>query len=186
MTGRLAGVMIQDASITTTQLANNSVGHAQMTDNSVGNDEMRNNSVGTDEIIDLAVTTAKVADEAITTAKIAPTARPSFTQVYTSSQLTISNAGGGTLGHGLATAPTLIEVFLVCTTAELGYSIGETIVWGTFWQSQERGLAVSYDATNLYYRYVAQATPFSYVNKSSGASSALTNANWRAVIRAWA
>lgn len=169
-----------------TGIADNAVGHAQMTDNSVGNDEMRNNAVGTAEIIDGAVTTAKVADEAITTAKIATAARPRFTQVYTSSQLTISNAGGGTLGHGLATAPTLIEVFLVCITAEQGYSIGETIVWGTFWQSQERGLALSYDTTNLYYRYVAQATPFSYVHKTTGASAALTNANWRVVIRAWA
>lgn len=169
-----------------TGIADNAVGHAQMVDNSVGNDEMRNNAVGTAEIIDGAVTTAKIADDAITTAKIATAARPQFTRVFTSSQQTISNAGGATLAHGLTVAPAMIEVFLVCITAELGYSIGETIVWGTFWQSQERGLAVSFDSTNINYRYVAQATPFSYVHKTTGASAALTNANWRVVIRAWA
>lgn len=110
---------------------------------------------------------------------------PAFVNEYVSAEQTISNAGTGTLAHGLGAIPKLVQIRLVCKTAELGYSIGDEIVWGTFFQAQDRGLTVAVDATNIVYRYAAQATPFSYLNKTTGASSALTNGNWRVVVRAW-
>lgn len=145
------------------------------------------------------IQTAGLADGAVTANKLAstldlssktitlPTANtPVFTKSFTSSELTISNAGGGSIAHSLGAVPKLIQVLLICKTAEQGYSIGDTVVWGTFWQAQDRGLSVGGDSTNITYRYAAQATPFSYLNKSTGASNALTNANWRVIIRAWA
>lgn len=145
------------------------------------------------------ISTSGIADGSITADKLAstlnlsgktitlpPANTPAFTREFTSSELTIANGGGGTIAHGLGAAPKLIQVLLICKTAEQGYSIGDTVVWGAFWQAQDRGLSVGGDATNIAYRYAAQNTPFSYLNKSTGASSALTNANWRVIIKAWA
>lgn len=109
-----------------------------------------------------------------------------FSKEYVSAEQTISNAGGATLAHGLSVAPKFIQVRLVCKTAENGYSINDEVIWGTTYQGSDRGVAVALDATNIIYKYINGATPFSYFNKSTGATTPLTNANWRMVIRAWA
>ena len=145
--------------------------------------------ISTSGIVDGSITAAKLAGTLNLSGKTItlPAANtPALTKEFTSSELTIANGGGGTIAHGLGVVPKLIQVLLICKTAEQGYSIGDTVVWGTFWQSQDRGLSVGGDATNITYRYAAQATPFSYLHKSTGASDVLTNANWRVIIKAWA
>lgn len=111
---------------------------------------------------------------------------PVFTKSFVSAEQTISNAGTAALAHSLGEAPKLVQVRLVCKTAELGYSINDEIVWGTVFQAFDRGVSISVDATNVTYRYANQSTVFSYANKSTGAVGALTNGNWRMVVRAWA
>lgn len=111
---------------------------------------------------------------------------PAFTKSYASAEQAISNAGAGTLAHGLGGMPALIQARLICKTAEQNYSIGDEILLGTQDQTSDRGVSIKADATNITYRYVNSATPFSYPNATTGAIAALTNANWRLVIRAWA
>lgn len=111
---------------------------------------------------------------------------PAFTRSFVSSELTITNGGGSSVAHGLGQAPKIVQIRLVCKTAELGYSINDEVVFGTLFQGFDRGVAVFPDATNIGYRYANQANVFSYANKSTGAINALTNSNWRMVIRAYA
>lgn len=116
-----------------------------------------------------------------------PTANtPALVPSYTSAEQTISNAGTGTLTHGLGSMPKLVQLRLVCKTAEAGYSIGDEILWGTANIGNDRGVSISMSATEIAYRYVNVASPFSYPNKTTGALTTLTNANWRLVVRAWA
>lgn len=115
-----------------------------------------------------------------------PYAAP-FSKSYTSPNQTISQAGSLTLAHGLGEMPKKIEVRLKCTTAELGYSIGDEVVWmlnhsgGT-----ARGVAVIPDATNLAIRFGNNANPFILLNKTTGSEANVTNANWAAIFKAWA
>lgn len=113
-----------------------------------------------------------------------------FTQAFESSQQTISNAGLLTIAHGLGVKPKLYLVVLQCTTAELGYSIGDEVMApqtrSTASGGGERGISMVPDATNINIRYAATASPFELLNKTTGVVASATNANWRLVVRAWA
>lgn len=109
-----------------------------------------------------------------------------FTQSYESSQQTITSAGSLTLAHSLGVQPKLYLAFLQCTTAEAGYSIGNEVGVGIGTLQGNRGVSVVPDATNLNIRYGSDAGAFTILNKTTGASTAITNGNWRLVMRAWA
>lgn len=105
-----------------------------------------------------------------------------FTKSFTSTQQTISNAGSLTLAHGLGAQPSLIQCKLHNTTAESGYSIGDEVptdVTGTNWG------AVTLDATNINIKFLASANGFNITNKSTGASTSITDANWTLICKAW-
>lgn len=111
---------------------------------------------------------------------------PALVPSYTSAEQTISNAGTGTLTHGLGSIPKLVQLRLVCKTAENGYSIGDEILWGTAFSGADRGVSITLSATEIIYRYLNNTTPFNCPNKTTGAMANLTNGNWRLVVRAWA
>ena len=106
---------------------------------------------------------------------------------YDSGNQTISNAGGLTLAHGLGTKDLIVSYFLVCTTAEQNYSIGDEIQVYSYMYLATNGVnsfQSVVDATNINVRFAAYATPFFILNKTTGAGSYATNANWRFVARA--
>ncbi|MDG4877657.1 hypothetical protein P9273_21375 [Mesorhizobium sp. WSM4935] len=106
-----------------------------------------------------------------------------FKQRFESAQQTITAGGPLTLAHGLAAQPKLYLIYLQCVTAENGYAVGDEI---TFSATNSNGVTIVPDATNLNIRYGSNAQPFFANNKNTGANAGLTNANWRAVFRAWA
>lgn len=110
-----------------------------------------------------------------------------ITSYFESSQQVITLGGGLTIAHGLGAKPTLYKAFLQCTTAEYNYSIGdETPMLDSDLNTAGGGSTVALipDATNIVARYGSAAI---YVlNKTTGAYNAITTANWRLVIRAWA
>lgn len=92
--------------------------------------------------------------------------------IFVSTDQTITLAGALTLAHGLGVAPRITGVRLVCQTAELGYSVGDTV-------QVEGDIASNVpDATNLNIRYRSVAT--SICHKTTGDLTSITAANWKA------
>lgn len=111
-----------------------------------------------------------------------------FQKAYESAQQTITSAGALTLGHGLGVKPKFVLPVLQCTTAEGNYSVGDEVFisFSADDRTNNRGLSVVPDATNLNVRFGSDTTCFNLLNKSTGARFAATNGNWKLVMRAWA
>jgi len=103
---------------------------------------------------------------------------------YTSTEQTITSAALLTLAHGLGTVPFIIQCFVICRIAEIGYSIGDILMvdWGGL--GADEGMSVVCDSTNIYIRFGVNANALSATNKTTGASAALTNANWSLIVKA--
>ena len=105
---------------------------------------------------------------------------------YTSSDLTISSAATATLTHGLGAAPKFVQLFLVCQTAEAGYSINDVVCYGntgTF-ASATSGISITVTSTSVIYRITDNTLWLTH--KTSGTSSNLTLANWKLRVKAFA
>lgn len=140
-----------------------------------GIDTVGSNTVGNGQLIDGSVQLAKLGFT------------PPFTKEYVSPEQTITSAGLLTLPHGLGVAPKLWMRYLVCKTAELGYSVGDIVdVTHTQDTTSAWGLSIVPDATNLVGRYGAFTGVFYVLHKTTGNPTTIANANWRLVIRAWA
>lgn len=114
-----------------------------------------------------------------------------FTKEYVSPEQTITSAGGLTLPHGLGAAPKIYRCSLVCKTAEGGYSIGDVLEVPhtldlTDTLSNSRGISLVGGTTNITIRFVSNAVVYAAIRKDNGSVLALTSANWRLIVRAWA
>lgn len=108
---------------------------------------------------------------------------------FVSSAYSVPSAGTTlTVAHGLSAAPNLYQMFLVCITGENGWSTGNVINFGSggfggTGVGDEYNFVTSADATNVYVIFVSEGD-IETVNKSTGATVALTAANWNIVIAA--
>jgi len=110
-----------------------------------------------------------------------------FTETFTSSNQTITSGGLLTVAHGLSVNPFMVFFYLVNTTAENGYSIGDKLLVSSNGDdtATARAVSIGWDATNINVRYGSQTVSlFVTVNKSNGNRIALTNANWALVVKA--
>lgn len=107
---------------------------------------------------------------------------------YVSSDQTITSAGLLTLAHSLGQAPKIINLYLVCATAEAGWAIGDVILVSNNNTStaENRHTAAYFDATNVYIRFASATSCFTVANKGTGAPVVVTNANFRLRVRAFA
>lgn len=112
-----------------------------------------------------------------------------FSSSYESAEQAIVSGGPITLTHGLGRKPSLISVSLICKTAEHGFSVGTELLWGFSQYSANnvtsRGISVWVDGTVVNVRYGSEPSVFLVAANGTGALAALTNANWRMVVRAW-
>lgn len=104
---------------------------------------------------------------------------------FQSSDQTITAAGALTLAHSLGRTPSSVWIALVCQTNEAGYTAGQVVLFGgsqttTFVANENGGYSTIVDGTNLTVRYGSDATTFSIPHATTGAATALTNANWKA------
>jgi hypothetical protein len=110
--------------------------------------------------------------------------KTSFWSYSTDSQ-TISSGGGLTLAHSLGAKPQLIRTFIVCISAEDGWSVGDEIeVYSNSQAPNSRGLTVYSDATNIYVRFGNDGTVWSNITKSTGATASLDVTKWTLSVRA--
>ena len=118
---------------------------------------------------------------------IAALAASVFSEAFTSADQTVSAAGGLTLAHGLGGVPTLIQYRLKCTSTDAGYAVDDEVVITTqAGDNTNTGLSVWPDATNVNVRFGSAATTsLQYLNKTTGALTALTDTKWQLIVRAW-
>lgn len=113
-----------------------------------------------------------------------------FNGSFTSAEQTITSAGSLVLAHSLSVTPTLIQARLICKTAQAGYSIGDEVIINLAGNdpgaTNNRGLSIVPDATNINIRYGSDTFSFSILRKDTGAAATITNTNWRLIIKAWA
>jgi hypothetical protein len=113
---------------------------------------------------------------------------------YTSSELTLSNAGSYTLTHSLGSIPSLVKTYFVCKVAEYGYSVGDVVdlsnitsMWttGTVYYI---GPTIVMNTTQIKVKFGANY-PFLLNNFSTGGAGGVgnvpTNSSWRLLIKAW-
>lgn len=109
--------------------------------------------------------------------------------VFTSPEQSIVSAGALTIAHGLSFTPKLIQIYLICKTAEDNYSVGDEFpVSG--WQilstvNDQRGVVIVPNATNLVGRYASVPSVFTVLDFNTGVRANITTANWRIVIRVY-
>ena len=106
-----------------------------------------------------------------------------------SAEQTITPGGSLSIAHGLPSAPKFVIPILICKTAEFGYSVGNIVRADTPYSTSsldDRGVGIEFsDATNLAIRYGSQNPTFLQVNKTTGSTVGLTNANWRLILRSF-
>lgn len=115
-----------------------------------------------------------------------------FTAYGESAQQTITAAGTLTLAHGLGRAVKFIDSYLVCTTAEFGWSVGDVVNLGWFaigsgTAANPQGFVWWSDTTNLSILFGngAGAGNFQLPNKSTGNLANANNSSWKIVFRYW-
>tara|TARA_B100001094_G_scaffold332932_1_gene407393 strand:+ start:5737 stop:6639 length:903 start_codon:yes stop_codon:yes gene_type:complete len=87
--------------------------------------------------------------------QVGSSSNSSSTLVFTSNAEATYKAKEHTFAHGLGQVPDLVQVELICTTAELDFSVGDIIVatgshaHASESQNNERGISVMKDATNV-------------------------------------
>ena len=113
-----------------------------------------------------------------------------FTKSYASPAQTITSGGQLTLAHGLGAVPKMVRAYVKCTTAEINYSVGDTVEvpfnQSTRGASSSKGLAIRWEAANLVIRMGSAATVFDILNASTGGNSAITNSKWDLYLEAYA
>lgn len=117
-----------------------------------------------------------------------------FSASFVSTAQTITAAGSLTLAHSLGAAPKLVQITLKCIDAggEAGYAQNDIVlvqagVYGVDAETDNAGVSIVPDATNLNIRYGSRAThTFIGLNKSTGANADFTNTKWNAIFSAWA
>lgn len=112
-----------------------------------------------------------------------------LTRYFESAEQVITSAGSLTLAHGLGVKPTHFLGVIVCKTAEQGYSVNDEVpvpIWNFEIAATGTALQIVPDASNINVRYGSRANVFIVNNFTTGAQVALTNANWRLKVRAWA
>ncbi len=100
---------------------------------------------------------------------------------FVSSAQTITTGGTLSLTHGLGSAPKFIDcdAYATCTTAQLGFSIGEEVAVMTRpGDSASKGVRINPTATTLEIRFANAANVFAVVNDTDGTVNDMTNTSW--------
>ncbi|MFN3833372.1 MAG: hypothetical protein ACK4SQ_14195 [Allorhizobium sp.] len=110
------------------------------------------------------------------------------TKYFESAEQTITPSGSLTLAHGLGVEPKFVQFYLICKTAELGYSVGSKVPFGTQIFTNSVTSTTSFtsvvDATNVSVRFSSGG--FVIPNFTTGVYGTITNGNWRLIARAMA
>lgn len=107
-----------------------------------------------------------------------------FSKSFTSAEQTVgSGATQYTLPHSLGAVPKLVTAVLRCKTTNLGWAVGDEITYTNEDSSGISSFSIGADATNV---YISHSSAPRICNRTTSAVTAITEASWRWVARAWA
>ena len=107
---------------------------------------------------------------------------------FRSAAQTITAAAQRQVAHGLAAKPKKYWLVLRCTTAELGYSVGDEIIYPTAGATLSAGAAANAgatlraDATNLTLRFGSLAATLNVTRADTGVGANITLGSWEAYL----
>lgn len=137
----------------------------------------------------LADWAAGTASKILTAANFLPalSAAIGFSKFYDSGQLTITT-GGMSQAHGLGATPKDFAAYIVCTTTDSGYAVGDTI---KLQATTDTGTLTSYYggfvwASSTQIGCTISTSGIAIYNKSTGAYNTITGTSWRIIFKAWA
>lgn len=107
---------------------------------------------------------------------------------FESTEQALTNSTDTAVAHGLGRIPRLAQVVIRCKTTEFGYAVNDEINVGAMGDSQgaQRDCSLYVNATNVGFSLCAGG--ISIARRDAGQVGNLgniTNANWKAVLRAW-
>jgi len=102
-----------------------------------------------------------------------------FRLTFVSAPQAIASAGGLALLHGLGAKPFGVAATLVCLVGEASYVAGQEVEIGF------ASVSVIREVADLLIRFSNAVSVFTLPDATTGAPTALTNANWNIVFRAW-
>lgn len=108
---------------------------------------------------------------------------------FESAQQQLGGTTAISVAHGLGAMPKGVSAFIVCTTAEGGFAVGDRVeinpsAYG--WYSggnMQCGISIKADQSSVTFRSGNNITLLSQT--SNGGYFIITNSNWRLVMRAW-
>jgi hypothetical protein len=102
---------------------------------------------------------------------------------YTSPALPIITSSTILLNHGLGEIPAIIRYWLVCTTAQNGYAIGDRLDCLSLLERSgatfQMPMSIVPTATQIRIQFNASASCFDAPSKDTGITAAITNAYWQ-------
>ena len=106
-----------------------------------------------------------------------------FSKSYDSGEVTIATSIDK--AHSLGAVPTMMTMHIVCKTADLNYSVGDVVdMTGRGDAPGTVVIGMAADATNISFR-ASSITAIRIPDKTTGAATAITNANWKLIFRAY-
>jgi len=115
--------------------------------------------------------------------------RSKFINTFESSEISITAAGtfSADPSSGLkGLTPKWISLWLICKSAEHGYSVGDEVPASDNFDSNMGAQIYTKSPTNIAGIFGSSVNTFRILHKTTGASSVPTNASWRLIIRAGA
>lgn len=110
-----------------------------------------------------------------------------FTRSFTSAPQAITPNGSLTIAHLMTVKPELVQGYILCTSADLGWTAGDEIVISPLANDSGSGygFAVERDVTNLLVKY-PNSNCFGVPHFVTGTLSTITAANWSLILKCWA
>lgn len=130
---------------------------------------------------------------ALTPTQVATLIKPTTVKKFTSPGTDALPAKGGqlTIGHSLGVKPDLIEIRLVCATADAGFAVGDDPLLSSFSNNGGAGddnaaiFSIYCDTSSVYLRRDAEASlDINVRHKSTGVATAITEASWKVKVTA--
>lgn len=87
----------------------------------------------------------------------------------------------GSVSHTLGQQPRLVQVVARCTSADVGYAIGDEVDILSFYAANSVNGAVGADASSIFWA----VSPSNLLNKATGAAGTPNTTRWNIIARAW-